>query len=106
MQNHITPRRRVIPAKAGTETLVLTGPAKLNVHRGRLIIEDGYANLGTNRMLELEPPLTVQSVIILTNAGWWSMAPFQWNGRRLLRCSPVTGFRSIRLGRTERFTGS
>ncbi|MGC8669491.1 MAG: CRISPR-associated endonuclease Cas1 [Chthonomonadales bacterium] len=71
MRSNLTPRRRK------PETLVLTGPAKMNVHRGRLTFEEGYANLGTRRTVELEPPLAIQSLIILTGAGWWSEAALE-----------------------------
>jgi CRISPR-associated endonuclease Cas1 len=67
MQAHSTTRKR-----DAQSALVLTGPARLSVSRGRLLVEDGFGNLGTRRTLEFEPPLSLQSVLLLTNGGTWS----------------------------------
>ena len=67
MQAYSTTRKRV------PETAVaLTGPASLSVRRGRLHIEEGFGNLGNRRVLEFEPPLKLQSILLLTQGGTWS----------------------------------
>lgn len=64
--DNTTRRRERTPADT---TLVLTGSPSLTVRRGRLTIEDGTASLGTARTLELEPPLKLQTIILLTSGG-------------------------------------
>jgi len=52
--------------------LVLTGPARLTLQQGRIHIEDGFGNLQTRRTLELEFPLALKSIVLLTEGGTWS----------------------------------
>jgi CRISP-associated protein Cas1 len=67
MQDHSTTRKR------GREAiLVLTGPARLSVHRGRLHVEEGFGNLGTRRTLEYDSPLCLKRIMRIGQGGVWS----------------------------------
>jgi CRISPR-associated protein Cas1 len=67
MRPNSTTRKREVAT-----CLVITGPAALSVHRGRLRVEHGFGCLDTRHTEEFDPPLRLKRIVRIGQGGTWS----------------------------------